>query len=108
MTGAIWFVVVGVLLVAIALSRSVLIRLPLSTAMLYLSAGFFLGPHGVGLLRVDVYTQSAIWERITEVAVLVSLFGAGLKLRTPLTDGSWMTPVRLATVSMTVTVGLVT
>jgi NhaP-type Na+/H+ or K+/H+ antiporter len=108
MTGAIWFVVVGVLLVAIALSRSVLIRLPLSTAMLYLAAGFFLGPHGVGLLRVDIYTQSAMWERITEVAVLISLFGAGLKLRAPLNDGSWLTPLRLATVSMTVTVGLVT
>jgi NhaP-type Na+/H+ or K+/H+ antiporter len=108
MTGAIWFVVVGVLLVAIALSQSVLIRLPLSTSMLYLAAGFFLGPHGVGLLRVDIYTQSATWERITEVAVLISLFGAGLKLRAPLTDGSWMTPLRLATVSMTVTVGLVT
>lgn len=108
MKGAIWFVLIGMLLVAMALSRSVLRRLPLSTSMLYLGAGFVLGPQVAGLLRVDIYTQSAIWERITEVAVLISLFAAGLKLRTPLRDGRWVLPVRLATVSMLVTVGLVT
>ena len=108
MTGAIWFIVVGVLLVSMALARSVLRRLPLSTSMLYLAAGFVLGPQVVGLLRVDIYEQSALWERVTEVAVLVSLFAAGLKLRTPLHDRQWLLPVRLATISMTVTVGLVT
>jgi NhaP-type Na+/H+ or K+/H+ antiporter len=108
MKGAIWFLVVGVLLVAMALSRSVLARLPLSTAMLYLAAGFALGPHGAGLLHVDVYEQSAVWERVTEIAVLISLFAAGLKLRAPLHDRRWILPVRLATLSMTVTVGLVT
>lgn len=108
MKGAIWFLVVGALLVAMALSRSVLARLPLSTAMLYLGAGFALGPYGVGLLHVDVYEQSAVWERVTEIAVLVSLFAAGLKLRAPLHDGRWILPVRLATLSMTISVGLVT
>ncbi|HLL85296.1 MAG TPA: cation:proton antiporter [Longimicrobium sp.] len=108
MKGAIWFLVVGVLLVAMALSRSVLARLPLSTAMLYLAAGFALGPYGAGLLHVDVYEQSAVWERVTEIAILVSLFAAGLKLRAPLLDGRWVLPVRLATLSMTITVGLVT
>jgi NhaP-type Na+/H+ or K+/H+ antiporter len=108
MKGAIWFVLIGMLLVAMALSRSVLRRLPLSTSMLYLGAGFALGPQVAGLLHVDIYTQSAIWERGTEVAVLISLFAAGLKLRTPLRDGRWVLPVRLATLSMLVTVGLVT
>lgn len=107
MQGALWFVVVGLLFVVMALSRTVVQRLPLSTAMLYLAAGAALGPHGLGLLDVDVYEQSEIWERVTEVAVLVSLFAAGLKLRMPLTDGRWILPVRLATVSMVVTVGLV-
>jgi NhaP-type Na+/H+ or K+/H+ antiporter len=108
MKGAIWFLIVGVLLVAMALSRSVLARLPLSTAMLYLGAGFALGPYGVGLFHLDIYEQSAVWERVTEIAVLVSLFAAGLKLRTPLHDRRWILPFRLATLSMTVTVGLVT
>ena len=107
MHGAIWFVVVGLLFVVMALAGSVLKRLPLSTSMLYLAAGAALGPLGAGLLHVDVYAQSQLWERVTEIAVVVSLFAAGLKLRTPFTDGSWMLPVRLATVSMLVTIGLV-
>jgi sodium/hydrogen antiporter len=52
--GAIWFVVVGLLFVVMALAGSVLKRLPLSTSMLYLAAGAALGPLGVGLLHVDV------------------------------------------------------
>lgn len=108
MKGAVWFLVIGVLLVLMAVAGSVLKRLPLSTSMLYLGVGFALGPYGVGLLRVDSYEDAALWERITEVAVLISLFSAGLKLRTPLTDGRWTIPVRLAFGSMIVTVGLIT
>jgi NhaP-type Na+/H+ or K+/H+ antiporter len=107
MHGAIWFLVIGLLFVVMALAGSVLRRLPLSTAMLYLAAGAALGPHGAGLLNVDIYAQSELWERITEVAVLISLFAAGLKLRVPLRDGLWMLPLRLASLSMILTVGMV-
>jgi NhaP-type Na+/H+ or K+/H+ antiporter len=107
MHGAIWFVVVGLLFVVMALAGSVLKRLPLSTSMLYLAAGAALGPLGAGLLHVDVYAQSELWERVTEIAVVVSLFAAGLKLRMPFTDRGWMLPVRLATGSMLATIGLV-
>jgi NhaP-type Na+/H+ or K+/H+ antiporter len=41
------------------------------------------------------------------VAVIVSLFTAGLKLPVPLGDRLWWIPTRLAFVSMTLTVGLV-
>ena len=37
-------VIVGALLVGVALTGSLLSRIPLSTAMLYLAAGFVLGP----------------------------------------------------------------
>jgi NhaP-type Na+/H+ or K+/H+ antiporter len=106
-TGALWFVVVGVLLVGMAAASTVLKRLPLTTAMLYLAAGVALGPLGVGLIRLDPLRHSALLERLAEVAVLVSLFGAGLKLRTALSDARWQLPARLATLSMVVTVGLV-
>jgi NhaP-type Na+/H+ or K+/H+ antiporter len=107
MHGALWFVIVGLLFVVMALAGSVLKRLPLSTSMLYLAAGAALGPLGVGLLDVDVYEQSEVWERVTEVAVVISLFAAGLKLRVPFRDRGWMLPLRLATVSMLLTIGLV-
>jgi ABC-type branched-subunit amino acid transport system permease subunit len=51
--------------------------------------------------------HSELLERMTEVAVLISLFAAGLKLGLPLSDKRWRMPLRLAFVSMTLTVGLI-
>src|SRR3954451_2412682 len=102
-----WCLVIGLLLIVMALAGSVLQRLPLTASLFYLAVGFGLGPTGVGLIGLDPLRQSAFLERVTEVAVLVSLFTAGLKLRTPLGDGRWLLPVRLAFGSMVLTVGLV-
>jgi NhaP-type Na+/H+ or K+/H+ antiporter len=101
-------VVVGVLLVSMALSGSVLRRLPLSGSILYLAVGIALGGYGARLLDVDFVADSAILERVTEIAVLVSLFTAGLKLRPRIGDDRWSLPLRLASLSMLLTVGLVT
>lgn len=103
----VWFVIIGVLLVSMALAGTVLKRLPLTTSILYLLLGFGLGASGVGLIRLDAIEQAGLLERLTEVAVIVSLFTAGLKLRTPLTDTRWWVPVRLASLSMIITVGLI-
>lgn len=102
------YVAAGVLLVSMALAASVLKRLPLTSAMLYMAAGFAMGSQGFGLFRIDPIEQSGLLERLTEVAVIVSLFTAGLKLRTPIKDRAWWVPVRLATASMIITVGLIT
>lgn len=107
MEATLWFLIVGGLLVLMALTATVLKRLPLSTAMLYLALGVGIGPYGLGLIRLDPIEQSALLERLTEVAVIVSLFTAGLKLRVPLTDRRWWLPVRLAFGSMALAVGLV-
>lgn len=101
----IWFLVVGALLIAMALGGSVLKRLPLSTSMLYLLVGFVLGRLGVS--RLDPYAQTRLLEHLTEVAVIISLFTAGLKLRAPLRDLRWRIAVRLASLAMLLTVGLV-
>lgn len=103
-----WFLVAGCLLTAMALAGSVLKRLPLTGSMFYLAAGYGLGPSGLGLLAIDPARDAPILERVVEVAVVVSLFTAGLKLRTPLSDWRWVLPVRLAFASMAVTVGLIT
>jgi NhaP-type Na+/H+ or K+/H+ antiporter len=107
MTAIIWFLLVGALLVVMALGASMLKRLPLSTSMLYLAVGFALGPLGFGLVTFDPVENASVLERVTEIAVLISLFSAGLKLRVPWRDRRWLTPIRLATVSMLVTVTLV-
>src|SRR3990167_1488864 len=103
-----WALVVGVLLVTMAISGSLLQRLPISTSMLYLAVGYAIGPAGWALLSPDPFTHSTILERATEVAVLISLFAVGLKLGLPLSDRAWQLPVRLALVSMTITVALIT
>ena len=104
---AIWSVIVGLLLILMALSGTVLKRLPLSTAMLYLVVGLAVSPLLLDLLAAHPRKHSVLLERIAEVVVLLSLFTAGLKLSPGLTDKRWVLPVRLALTSMVVTVGLI-
>ena len=99
---------IGLLLIVMTIAQSFIARLPLSAAMLYLAVGAGLGPWGLGLLWFDPIRQSNLLERLTEVAVLISLFVAGLKLATPLRDRRWRIPVQLATVTMIITVAGIT
>jgi len=101
---ATWSVVAGVLLIVMALSGTVLDRLPLSTSMLYLAAGLAVSPYGLGLLAADPHKHTLLLERLTEIVVLISLFSAGLKLSPALRDGRWLPPLRLAVGSMIITV----
>ncbi len=103
-----WFLIIGALFILMALGGSVLKRLPLTTAMIYMAVGFALATFGGGLLKLDPLKDAAFLERVTEVAVLISLFTSGLKLRVPLKGGRWKIPLRLAFGSMAITVGLIT
>ncbi len=103
----VWCIVVGVLLIAMTMGSSFVARLPLSSAMLYLAVGFGIGPAGLGLLDVDSLRDSTLLERMTEVAVLISLFTVGMKLELPLDDRRWRIPVQLASVSMLITVACI-
>lgn len=98
---------VGALLITMAVAASVLKRLPLTSSMFYLGAGLALGPAGIAMLRLDVVRDAVFLERVTEIAVIVSLFTAGLKLRLPLRDRRWRPPILLATVGMVITVGAI-
>lgn len=100
--------IIGLLLIIMTMASSFLSRLPLSAAMLYLGVGIAIGPLGLGLLQIDTLENKVLLERVTEIAVLISFFTAGMKLELPLRDRRWRIPVQLATVSMIVTVGLIT
>jgi NhaP-type Na+/H+ or K+/H+ antiporter len=104
---ALWSVIVGLLLVLMALGGSVLKRLPLSTAMLYLLVGLAVSPLWLNLVAVQLPSHAHILERMAEVVVLLSLFTAGLKLSRRLGDRQWALPVRLALNSMVVTIVLI-
>ena len=104
---SVWFIVAGALLTLVALLGTTLQRVPLSASQVYLLVGLGIGPLGIGLLVFDPIEHAKTLEVLSEIAVILSLFAAGLKLRTPLSDGRWKLPLRLATVSMTLTVALV-
>ncbi len=102
-----WFLVLGGLLIVIALIASIVKHLPLTTTILYLLVGLGLGAFGMGAIRLDPLRHAGLLERVTELAVLVSLFTAGLKIRLPVRDPLWWLVIRLASGSMAVTVGLI-
>jgi sodium/hydrogen antiporter len=107
MAFATWMVIVGLLLMGMAMSGAVLRRLPLSTSMLYVGVGLLIGEGALGLVGFGLFDQAVFLERAAEIAVIVSLFACGLKLKLPLTDRRWWLSVRLAVVSMLVTVLLI-
>lgn len=104
-----WFLVAGGLMVLVGLTDTWRRELPFSAAAIYLVAGHLLGPEGVGFLDLSFAREgdAALVERLTEVAVLISLFAVGLRLRAPLSDPLWRAPVVMATLTMVVTVALV-
>jgi sodium/hydrogen antiporter len=107
MSFAAWCLLAGGLMVVMALSGSLLKRLPLTASMFYLALGFVLGPGLFGVLALPPLHEMAILERVTEAALVISLFTAGLKLRAPLTEGRWSLSLRLATSSMVITIALI-
>ena len=63
--------------------------------------------YAAGLLKVSPTAHAGLLERLSEIAVIVSLFTAGLKLRAPLSNPRWWLALRLAALSMVITVVLV-
>ena len=59
------------------------------------------------MLAPDPLTNAAVLERVAEGAVLVSLFAVGLRLGLPLSNKGWRLSIRLAVMSMCITVGLI-
>lgn len=102
-----WYFVAGIVLCAMAIAATLIRRLPLSTSMLYLPIGWALGPHGIDAFHIHIVNDAAIVEQITKAIILISLFSAGLKMRLPITSRLWFLSLRLAFVSMLITVALI-
>jgi sodium/hydrogen antiporter len=102
-----WALFVGVLLLAMTLTGTWLRRLPLSSPMVYLALGWVLGPQVSNVLTPNPYVHVALLERLSELALLISLFAVGLRLEVPLLDARWRLPLRLAFVSMAAMVVMV-
>ncbi|MBN8438083.1 MAG: cation:proton antiporter [Candidatus Accumulibacter sp.] len=108
MSSAQWFLLVGGLLLSMGLSRPTLGHLPVTSAIIYLLVGLVVGPTVLNVFHFNPLKQSGLLEVLTEAAVLISLYAAGVKMPVPVRRQRWRTPILLAVLSMTVTVGLVT
>ena len=76
MVFTLWFLIIGALFMLMALTGTTLQRLPLTTAIIYLVVGVVLGASVLGVLQVDPLDDAALLERVTEIAVLISLLAS--------------------------------
>lgn len=106
-SNSLWFLLIGGLLLFMGLTASRLKVLPVTSAIIYLAVGMLVGPTVLNLFHFNPLRESALLEVLTEVAVLISLFSAGVKMPAPVSFKTWRTPVLLATVSMAATVAMV-
>lgn len=102
-----WFLLVGLLMLARGLAATTISRSPFTSAIVYLCVGILLGPSFLGIFSFDPWKQSALLEMLTQTALLISLFSAGIKMPVPFKLARWDAPLRLAWISMSLTVVLV-
>lgn len=88
------------------LRSPILHRLRLTPSIVYLAIGVTLGPSVLGAFHFNPLEQAHLLEVLAEIAVLVSLFIAGMKMPMPFKWREWNAPVRLAIISMTISVVL--
>ena len=85
--------VIGLLLLGVTLGSGWISRLPLSYALIYLVVGIGLGSYGVKLIQLR--PDAEFLERLTELVVIISVFGCGLKMNRPFKLWAWQTTARL-------------
>jgi len=93
-------VLVGAVLLSLQRGR------PFSAALVYLAAGVAIGLllRGIGFAWYNPIDDAVLFSRAAELAVIVSLFGAGVKLDRALTWRGWRTPILLLAVAMPLTI----
>jgi sodium/hydrogen antiporter len=95
-----WMIIGGAISLVMAYASGRLRRAPLSTSIVYLAAGYVLGPNVLGILDIDPKANSQVILGITEIVIVISIFSGALKLRVPALDRRWLDPARLASLSM--------
>ena len=103
-----WMAVLGTLLLLMALASTYVRWLPVTTSVLYLGFGIMIGQMGIGLWQIEFQDIASWMEHLTEVAVLVSLFVGGLKLRLHFRHPAWLGAYLLAGPAMLLCIAGVT
>ncbi len=101
--------VLGVAIVAAAVLPTLLARVPISMPIVYVGAGMLLFSLPIDMeapMPTDG-TDTSWAERLTELVVIVSLMGAGLKLRRPIGWRAWASTWRLLGIAMPITIAAI-
>lgn len=94
--------VIGLLLLTVTVGSSIIARLPLSYALIYLIVGVLLGPYGIHFIQLELSDE---WlERLFEMVVIVSLFSCGIKMNRRLNVWSWQSTARLIGILMPISI----
>lgn len=98
--------ILGTAVLASAALPRMVARLPLSLPIVYVAAGMVLFSLPIGIeAPFPNFEDANRAERLTELVVIVSLMGAGLKLRRPLGWRTWSSTWRLLGIAMPLTIG---
>ena len=85
--------VISLVLLGVTWASGWISRLPLSYALIYLGVGIVLSPYGLNL--INLRPDAEFLERLTELVVIISLFGCGLKMNRRFNPTSWNITIRL-------------
>ena len=97
----------ALLLAVVALSREGGRAFTSATVYLAMGSAASLGLNAVGVDVLDPLKDSLVIERAAELAVVIALFSAGIRLDRRLSLHGWSSTVRLIGLAMPLTIGLV-
>ena len=100
--------VLGIAAMGAAILPRVLNGVPLSMPIVFLVLGMVIYALPLGLEGPNVITDDQAAERLSELVVIVSLMGAGLKLRRPVSWRGWATTWRLLGIAMPLSIAAIT
>ncbi len=99
-------VLLGFSILGVAWLPSLLARFPLSYPILYVGLGVLAYSLPLQLPAPDPLEHTQLATHLTELGVIISLTGTGLKIDQPFTLRLWAIPLRLVSVGMLLTVSL--
>lgn len=99
-----WLLILGVAILATVVLPRFLSRYPLSMPIVLLTFGYAVVALPLGLKAPDPFEHNTITEHLTELGVIVSLMGTGLKIDRPFSFKNWNSTWRLLSVTMVLSI----
>ncbi|KAA3440126.1 cation:proton antiporter [Rufibacter hautae] len=99
------FVVVGIAALAMAWLPTWFKEVPVSYAMLFICVGFLLYKLPIGLPEPDPLRKNDFALRLSELCVIITLMGTGIKINRRFSLFKWQVPLRLVSWTMLLCIG---